>query len=118
MALTDYETNVIRELSGDVRELTQVVKMLELSVNTQLTNEANCRVHVQHLSNVVFGVDGDLSKPGLKGEMISVKKDVAEHSETLEAIDQKYKAGVTRIWAAVTAIAAAVVAAVVKHFWP
>lgn len=71
--MAPHEESAIRQLAGDVRELSEKFNELCLDVRTQLTNEKNCRSIVQGIHVTLFGIDGDFlvmkcaRKQGLKG---------------------------------------------------
>ncbi len=108
------ETTAIREIAGDVRELTESVSKLRIEVRESIINATNDRQKAAEVRLAVFGMDGHHDMPGLKGEMIGVKKDLKDHDEDLAAIHEKYRAGLSKAWMLVVALAGAGLGAACK----
>ena len=120
--MTDHETNVLKELSGDVKELSTKVSDLASDVRAQLVAEGECRKHVHSISVELWGVEGDQTKPGLKGQQRESFFRLNDHEKRLNAISDMYQSaksrGITWLSGLVIALVGAIVGALAKHYWP
>ena len=119
--MTSQEIDCIKELSGDVKELSTEVRTLSGDLREHIVRDSAEWAQRANTHAEVFGIDGDPTKPGLKGQMRDVRSELGSHEDQLRAIYSVYQSakarGITWLSGATIALIGAIAGALFKHFW-
>ena len=114
--MTEPEISVLKELSGDVKDLSGEVRTLASDLREHIIRDDSAWRDAAATHAEVFGLDGDPTRPGLKGQMRDVQATLRSHTRKFRNLQGLASAGLSKAWLVVVAIVGAVVGAVVSRF--
>ena len=105
-------------LSGDVKELTHKVEDLRLEVRQNMEREKTVARDVAAVHCEVFGIDGDPSRPGLKGQIRDVNAALESHEDRLDTIKSRETWGLSLVQSLVLLVIGALLTAMCHRWLP